>query len=120
MDLRIITVVGGTQAYLNPEGFYNEKVDYIFEYTTKDNINKFFNAVNNGETILIDGIRSRILSYKTTEQKEEMNICYRTEAQRRNTGMNTHILAIGLQPLWNLEPAVRRFVIFASGGELKE
>lgn len=69
MDLRIITVVGGTQAYLNPEGFYNEKVDYIFEYTTKDNINKFFNAVNNGETILIDGIRSRILSYKTTEQK---------------------------------------------------
>lgn len=65
----IITVVGGTQAYLNPESFYSDYVDYIFEYTTKDNINEFFCSVNEGETALIHGIRSRALSYKSTGQK---------------------------------------------------
>ncbi len=69
VDLNIITFVGGTQAYLNPEGFYNEYVDNIFEYTTKDNINKLFNSFNNGEILLIDGIRSKALSYKSTGQK---------------------------------------------------
>lgn len=67
-DLNIMTVVGGTQAYLNPEGFYNENIDYIFEYTTKDNIYKFFNSSNNDGISLIDGIRSKELSYKSTGQ----------------------------------------------------
>ncbi len=68
IDISIITVVGGTQTYLNPEGFYSDNVDYIFEYTTKDNINEFFCSVNKGETALIDGIRSRGLSYESTGQ----------------------------------------------------
>ncbi len=29
VDISIITVVGGTQTYLNPEGFYKANVDYI-------------------------------------------------------------------------------------------
>lgn len=68
-DISIITAVGGTQSYLNPEGFYNDNVDYIFEYATKDNINKLFGSVNRNESVLIDGIKSRMLSYKSTGQK---------------------------------------------------
>ena len=69
VDVNIITAVGGTQTYLNPEGFYNDYVDYIFEYTTKDNINKFFNSVSLGEITLTDGVRSRVLHYESTVQK---------------------------------------------------
>ncbi len=67
IDLNIITIVGGTQAYLNPEGFYNEYVDYIFEYTTRDNLNKFINTIN-AEMSLIDGVRSKETAYISTEQ----------------------------------------------------
>lgn len=69
VDSNIITAVGGTQTYLNPECFYNDNVDYIFEYTTNDNIHKFINAIHKGYNILIDGIRSKLLSYKSTYQK---------------------------------------------------
>ena len=66
VDINIITVVGGTQTYLNPEGFHNDYVDYIFEYTTRDNINKLFNSISVGEITLTDGIRSRALHYEST------------------------------------------------------
>ncbi len=65
-DFNIITFVGGTQTYLNPEAFYNENVDYIFQYTNKDNINKLIWALNDGQVPLIDGIRSKISDYKST------------------------------------------------------
>ncbi len=65
----IITIVGGTQAYLNPESFIDDNVDNIFEYTTKDNINIFFGSLNKEEIPLIDGIRSKLLSYKSTGLK---------------------------------------------------
>ncbi len=69
INSNIITAVGGTQAYLNPEGFYNENVDYIFEYTTRDNINIFLASLKKEEKIVIDGVRARSLSYKSTGQK---------------------------------------------------
>ncbi|MDD4436696.1 MAG: cobalamin-dependent protein [Tissierellia bacterium] len=69
IDSSIITAVGGTQAYLNPEGFYNDNVDYIFEYTTKDNINTFFAKFNKEEMPSIDGIRAKASSYSSTGQK---------------------------------------------------
>lgn len=69
VDINIITIVGGTQTYLNPEGFYNDYVDYIFDYTRKDKINKFFNSVSLGEITLIDGVRSRALNYESRGQK---------------------------------------------------
>ncbi|HPW99333.1 MAG TPA: radical SAM protein [Sedimentibacter sp.] len=65
----IITAVGGTQAYLGPESFYNKNVDYIFKYTTKDNIKKFFASFNGQGPVTIDGISSRVSSYKSTGQK---------------------------------------------------
>lgn len=65
----IITVVGGTQAYLNPEGFYSKNVDHIFEYTNSDNLKKFYSILLSGQIEIIDGIRSKQLDYKSTEVK---------------------------------------------------
>lgn len=65
----IITVVGGTQTYLNPEGFYNDNVDYIFEYTNSINLKKFYDTLSIGQTELIDGVRSKSLNYKSTEAR---------------------------------------------------
>lgn len=64
----IITVVGGTQTYLNPEGFYNRAVDHIFEYTTQKNLKIFYDSLR-GKIELIDGIRSKVLDYKSTGVK---------------------------------------------------
>lgn len=65
----IITVVGGTQAFLNPEGFINENVDYIFEFTTSENLLKFYDSLSLGNIELIDGVRSKKLDYKSTGVK---------------------------------------------------
>ena len=68
-DKNIITVVGGTQTYLNSEAFYHEAVDHIFEYTNLENINKFYKNISIGEVSLIDGIRSKALGYESTGKK---------------------------------------------------
>ena len=41
----IITMVGGTQAYVNPKAFMDDSVDYIFKSTTRDNVTRFFNEI---------------------------------------------------------------------------
>lgn len=83
-DYNIITFVGGTQTYLNPEAFYNENVDHIFEYTSKDNINILIWALKDGKMPLIDGIRSKALSYKSTGQKgrNEYMVADRTSTEK--------------------------------------
>ncbi len=68
-DPSIVTIVGGTQSYLNPEGFYNENVDHIFEYTNYDNLTRFYESMPLGKTEAIDGIRSRVYDYKSTGVK---------------------------------------------------
>jgi len=65
-DQNIITVVGGTQSYLNPEAFFNEAVDHVFEYTNTENLKKFYNSLSSDQLDLIDGIRSKKLEYKST------------------------------------------------------
>ena len=65
----IITVVGGTQTFLNPEGFYNSDVDHIFEYTNRDNLNKFYDALSSDKAEIVDGVRSKELDYKSTGVK---------------------------------------------------
>lgn len=84
VDSSIITAVGGTQAYFNLEGFYNDNVDYIFEYATKDNIKEFFASLNNGVTTLIDGIRSRVSAYSSTGKKgkNEYMLPYRSSTAK--------------------------------------
>lgn len=63
-DENIITIVGGTQAYLNPDSFKNHSIDFIFQYTNRYNILEFFEIVKKGLTIPIAGILSRELKYQ--------------------------------------------------------
>jgi len=61
----VTTVVGGTQALLNPKAFYKPSVDYIFKFTTKENVELFFD--DNLHEINIPGILSRSNGYKGEE-----------------------------------------------------
>lgn len=65
----IQTMVGGTQAYLNPKAFFHESVDYIFEYTNEKNLRGFISKMEVGDLSLIDGILSRANDYKSTGVK---------------------------------------------------
>lgn len=64
INSHIVTIVGGTQAYLNPVAFFNENVDHIFEYTNINNLREFYGKISdrNMEDI-VDGIRSKKLQY---------------------------------------------------------
>lgn len=63
----IITLVGGTQAYLRPEDFFCEDIDYVVKYTTKDNIVKLISSLERGTPIpLLDGIYSREKGFQNT------------------------------------------------------
>nr|WP_312579874.1 radical SAM protein [Sedimentibacter sp.] len=68
IDNNIITVVGGTQTYLNPDSFIHESVDHIFEYTNRENLIKFYSSISYGNVDFIDGIRSGKHGYKSTEK----------------------------------------------------
>lgn len=65
----IITIIGGTQAYLNPDGFFHECVDHIFEYTNSNNLKKFYDSLSSENIEQIDGVKSRELNYKSTGVK---------------------------------------------------
>lgn len=65
-DRKIETVVGGTQAYLDPEAFFNEAVDHIFHYTSRDNLQVFYDGINRDEVVKTDGVLSRIYKYEST------------------------------------------------------
>ena len=68
-DNNIITVAGGTQAFLNPDSFFHESVDHVFEYTNSKNLHEFFDLISSGKIDLIDGIRTRDFNYRTTGVK---------------------------------------------------
>lgn len=64
----IITLAGGTQAYLSPKSFFDDNIDYVFKYTTRKNLNELFGFISRGQCPpLIDGIFSKAHSYKSTE-----------------------------------------------------
>jgi len=67
-DKNIVTIVGGTQTYLNAECFFNNDVDHIFEYTNKENLETFYGSICSGDTQLIDGVRSKKFEYKSTKK----------------------------------------------------
>lgn len=60
------TIVGGTQAYLNPQAFFHESVDHIFQYTDENNLKEFISKMEVGDFSPIDGILSRVDDYKST------------------------------------------------------
>lgn len=56
--------VGGTQALLSPESFFEPSIDYVFNYTTKDNLIKF---LNNDKSI--EGVYQKENSFKDSFPK---------------------------------------------------
>lgn len=65
-DAKIITVVGGTQAYLNPEAFMHEAVDHIFRYTQQENLKKLYELLSQGKILKTDGVLSKVFGYEST------------------------------------------------------
>lgn len=65
----IITLVGGTQAFLNPQAFFNEHTDHVFKYTTRENLSRlFFYLELKQPPPLIDGICSGNNDFKATNK----------------------------------------------------
>lgn len=66
LNKNIITVAGGTQAFLNPSAFFCDSIDHVMKYTTKENLNKLFDTIASNEDIpLIDGVYSRINDFSS-------------------------------------------------------
>lgn len=64
----IVTLVGGTQAYLNPKAFFSENIDHVFKYTNRSNLLELLDHISENETPpLIDGIISRVHGYESTK-----------------------------------------------------
>lgn len=60
----IQVLVGGTQAFLNPESFFHQDIDHVFKYTTSENLRGLTDIVSGKESGLVDGVLSRQLGYK--------------------------------------------------------
>lgn len=63
----VVTVVGGTQAFLVPESFEHPAVDHIYVHTTRANLLAGFDALAAGAAMPpLDGVRSRARGYADT------------------------------------------------------
>ena len=80
----IITFVGGTQAYLNPEAFIDNSIDHIFEYTNKDNLIEFYNKLKSDLKEPIDGVLSKSFDYKTSGVKRRNQYLLPDRTSTRN------------------------------------
>lgn len=65
----IITFVGGTQAYLNPEAFIHSSIDHIFKFTNRANLLELYDTLKKILETPIDGILSKVLDYRITTNK---------------------------------------------------
>lgn len=93
----IVTLVGGTQAYLNPKAFFDDNIDHVFKYTNRKNLIELFDNISKNETPpLIDGILSKVHGYKST------NVSGRNEyiiPDRASTGRyRKHYSYLGFKP----------------------
>jgi radical SAM superfamily enzyme YgiQ (UPF0313 family) len=56
----IVTMVGGSQAFVAPAAFQDHAIDHVFEFTTRANLLDLLSAVEAGADVqMLDGIRSR-------------------------------------------------------------
>ncbi len=62
----IVTIVGGTQSYLNPLAFKDINIDHIFKYTNRENIKGLFKKKDLDNPI--DGVASKKFDYKLVGQ----------------------------------------------------
>ncbi len=66
-DPDIVTVVGGTQAHVDPEAFEDASMDHVAQFTTRANLLALFGALDAREKPpLLDGVRSRVHGYRST------------------------------------------------------
>ncbi len=70
-DPKLVTIIGGTQTFLNSKAFFIDIVDHVMQYTTTKNIKELFKYLERGGETLprIDGICSRVHGFKTTGKK---------------------------------------------------
>ncbi|MBF0432233.1 MAG: cobalamin-dependent protein [Fibrobacteria bacterium] len=67
----IATLVGGTQAFLQPGAFYHEAIDHVFKYTDSDNLTKVLNCIAANKPIpLIPGVHSRCNDYDVSDTNQ--------------------------------------------------
>jgi len=63
-DIKII--VGGIQATISPEAYFNKNIDYVFKSTTRENYKQLMEQIENGTNEEIVGIYSRKRQYQVT------------------------------------------------------
>lgn len=67
-DSEIITMVGGTQTFLNSKAFFVDSIDHVMKYTNTRNIKELFKYLIQGENPPpINGICSRCNRFETTK-----------------------------------------------------
>jgi len=68
IDNSIVTFVGGTQAFLNPNSFFHDSIDHVMKYTTRKNLNELIDCIAKSKKVsLIDGIHSKENMYESTK-----------------------------------------------------
>ncbi len=65
-DKDIKVIVGGIQATISPEAYFNKNVDYIFKSTTRENYKLLMEQIKNDTNEEIAGIYSRRRQYQVT------------------------------------------------------
>ncbi|MDX9917100.1 MAG: radical SAM protein [Gudongella sp.] len=68
-DYNIVNFVGGTQTYLNPLAYDDESIDYIFEYTNRENVLKVLENISINKVEIIPGVLDRKLGYESSNVK---------------------------------------------------
>ncbi len=66
IDNRITVIVGGIQATISPEAYFNRNVDYVFKSTTRENYKQLMEQIENDTNEEIMGIFSKRLQYQST------------------------------------------------------
>lgn len=66
MNHKITVIVGGIQATITPEAYFNRYVDYVFKSTTRENYKLLMEQIENGGDEEIMGIFSKKRQYQST------------------------------------------------------
>ena len=92
----ITVLIGGVQATITPEAYFNEHIDYVFKATTRENITLLVEQIENQTRTEIMGVYSKILDYKSTLQGCTNEY---VKADRSSTGKYRHQYKyVGYQP----------------------
>ncbi len=69
LDPSVVTIAGGTQAYLNPSAFFYQSMDHVMRFTTAENLTQLYGYLASGQDIpLIGGIHSRNHDYCSPDE----------------------------------------------------